>query len=154
MLRSHVSRNGPWILVLLVGGLFNWFWWIDAELRPAVTVFHDRTEVLDSTYLHRRIFEPGEMVLVRGYGRVNRVCPKEYRRILQEPDGNRVPLPGGKGTKYDHGAGANTVVIQTEDWWQEGVYEYISVGIHDCNPPFRKQIIPGFHAEFELRGSP
>ena len=151
MVRAHIRRNGPWILVLLVGGLFNWFWWIDAVLRPAVKVFHEHTEVLDADYLHRRHFEPGEIVLVRGYGRVNRVCPKEYRRVLQEPDGNRLLLAPGKGTKFEQGVGANTVVIQTGESWQEGVYEYVSVGFHDCNPPFRKQIIPGFHAKFELR---
>jgi hypothetical protein len=150
-----MSANAPWVLIAVLGVAFNWFWWIDAAVRPAVTVYHDRTEVLDSDYLHRRAFAPGEDVLIRGYGRVNRVCPKEYRRVIQEPDGNRRNLPQGGGTRFDRGEGANTVIIATQEWWPAGTYEYISTGIHDCNGPFPPQIIPGFHATFDLvEGTP
>lgn len=148
---GRIIQHGPWVFILLLGLAFNWFWWMDAALFPAVTVHHERTEVLNRYMVPQSVFRPGDEVLIRGHGRVNRVCDKTYTRILQSPDGTRSELPPGSGTRFRQGIGSNIIVIDTLPTWPTGPYEYISIGRHDCNPPFPKQIIPGFHAKFELR---
>ena len=146
----NIYHHMPWLVILLVGGAFNWFWWMDTAIRPAVTLDPEKTQVVSTT---RGIggLKRGEPVLIRAYGTNHRNCPRTYQRILHRPDGVSISLNDGKGHRFIPGEeGWVQIEIDTHEDWPAGEYEFKSYGFFNCNPPFPKQVLQGVTAKFTL----
>ena len=147
----RIYHHFPWMLILFFGLGFQWFWWIDTAIRPAVRLDVESVKVVSQT---RSLggFVPGDTVTILGRGENLRSCPRTYQRLLKRPDGVMAELPDGKGVRFIPGEeGWVQIEIDTADHWPPGEYEFISYGFFSCNGPlFPKQILPGITAKFTL----
>lgn len=152
MVVKKTAGHALWLGIAVIGLAFNWLWWLDSELRPAVVSDPAKTEVLNVNRAPETTFPLGDPVLIRGHGTIKRKCPKEYIRNLEFPNGDRIPLQSGYGMRFEpRDEGYIIIRIDTSPDWPPGRYVFDSYGKHDCNPPFPPQIIPGIRAEFWLQ---
>ena len=148
----RIYHHLPWVLIIVVGVGFQWFWWIDSAIRPAVSIGPESVKVISQT---RSIggFNLGDTVTIVAYEENLRKCPRTYQRLLKRPDGVMAELQEGRGAYFNPGdEGWTQIEIETDEYWPAGEYEFISYGFFACNGPvFPKQIQPGPRAKFTLK---